>query len=75
MSEFPNYDVFLNMKIVLSLQTVTVQMLKKCYIMRHFIWVFTGLPFIEQEMSQTRDECPQTNWSSIRHICEKLAVI
>ena len=22
----------------------------------------------EQEMSQTRDECPQRNWSSIRHI-------
>ena len=23
---------------------------------------------IKQEMSQTRDECPQRNWSSIRHI-------
>ena len=23
---------------------------------------------LEQEMSQTRDECPQRNWSSIRHI-------
>ena len=23
---------------------------------------------IQQEMSQTRDECPQRNWSSIRHI-------
>ena len=22
----------------------------------------------EQEMSQTRDECPKRNWSSIRHI-------
>ena len=22
----------------------------------------------KQEMSQTRDECPQRNWSSIRHI-------
>ena len=22
----------------------------------------------EQEMSQTRDECPQRNWVSIRHI-------
>ena len=22
----------------------------------------------QQEMSQTRDECPQRNWSSIRHI-------
>ena len=24
--------------------------------------------FIQQEMSQTRDECPQRNWSNIRHI-------
>ena len=23
---------------------------------------------LELEMSQTRDECPQRNWSSIRHI-------
>ena len=23
---------------------------------------------LEQEMSQSRDECPQRNWSSIRHI-------
>ena len=30
---------------------------------------------MQQEMSQTRDECPQRNWSSIRHICGKLAVI
>ena len=22
----------------------------------------------QQEMSQTRDECPQRNWSSTRHI-------
>ena len=29
----------------------------------------------EQEMSQTRDECPQRNWSSIRHICGKIAII
>ena len=29
----------------------------------------------EQEMSQSRDECPQRNWSSIRHIRGKLAVI
>ena len=28
-----------------------------------------------QEMSQSRDECPQRNWSSIRHIWGKLAVI
>ena len=26
-------------------------------------------------MSQLRDECPQRNWSSIRHIRGKLAVI
>ena len=25
----------------------------------------------KQEMSQTRDECPQRNWSSIRHIWRK----
>ena len=24
--------------------------------------------YFKQEMSQTRDECPQRNWSSIRHI-------
>ena len=29
----------------------------------------------KQEMSQSRDECPQRNWSSIRHIRGKLAVI
>ena len=29
----------------------------------------------KQEMSQTRDTCPQRNWSSIRHIWGKLAVI
>ena len=29
----------------------------------------------QQEMSQKRDECPQRNWSSIRHILGKLAVI
>ena len=28
-------------------------------------WV---LSMLEQEMSQTRDECPQRNWSSTRHI-------
>ena len=28
-----------------------------------------------QKMSQSRDECPQRNWSSIRHIRGKLAVI
>ena len=26
-------------------------------------------------MSQTHDECPQRNWSSIRHILGKIAVI
>ena len=26
------------------------------------------VPYEKQEMSQTRDECPQRNWSSIRHI-------
>ena len=34
-----------------------------------------ALLLIEQEMSQSRDECPQRNWSSIRHIRGKLAVI
>ena len=29
----------------------------------------------KQEMSQSRDECPQRNWSCIRHIRGKLAVI
>ena len=29
----------------------------------------------KQEMSQSRDECPKRNWSSIRHIRGKLAVI
>ena len=29
----------------------------------------------EQKMSQKRDECPQRNWSSIRHILGKIAVI
>ena len=29
----------------------------------------------EQEISQTRDECPHRNWSSIRHIFGKIAVI
>ena len=29
----------------------------------------------KQEMSQSRDECLQRNWSSIRHIRGKLAVI
>ena len=29
----------------------------------------------KQEMSQSRDDCPQRNRSSIRHIREKLAVI
>ena len=28
-----------------------------------------------QEMSQTRDECPQRNWSSTRHIWGKIAII
>ena len=56
-----------------------------------FIWDFRKLPFPlhlgkyffykigkindKQEMSQSRDECPQRNWSSIRHIRGKLAVI
>ena len=31
--------------------------------------------FHKQEMSQSRDECPQRNWSSIRHVRGKLAVI
>ena len=30
--------------------------------------VVQEMSFKEQEMSQTRDECPQRNWSSIRHI-------
>ena len=30
---------------------------------------------IQQEMSQTRDECPQRNWSSTRHIWGKIAII
>ena len=29
----------------------------------------------KQEMSQSRDECLQRNWSSIRHIGGKLTVI
>ena len=39
-------------------------------------WVSVKAKIInKQEMSQSRDECPQRNWSSIRHIRGKLAVI
>ena len=31
-------------------------------------WVPYNSPIKKQEMSQSRDECPQRNWSSIRHI-------
>ena len=32
-------------------------------------WKIAEVKFLrKQEMSQTRDECPQRNWSSIRHI-------
>ena len=40
-----------------------------------FLTIFLEKVYFEQEMSQSRDECPQTNWSSIRHIRGKLAVI
>ena len=36
---------------------------------------YENVNFEKQEMSQTRDECPQRNWSSIRHIWGKIAVI
>ena len=43
-----------------------------------FSTLYTTLPhnlIKEQEMSKSRDECPQKNWSSKRQIREKLAVI
>ena len=36
---------------------------------------FSAIKKQKQEMSQSRGECPQRNWSSIRHIRGKLAVI
>ena len=35
---------------------------------RQFFHFHGELSEKKQEMSQTRDECPQRNWSSIRHI-------
>ena len=45
------------------------------YSIENKIMLVSGAKKEKQEMSQSCDECPQRNWSSIRHILGKLAVI
>ena len=49
------YQAFLNK--LNKLNKTGIQMVDAIYHMK-----------LKQEMSQTREECPQRNWSSIRHI-------
>ena len=49
-SEFPNYDIFLSLKIVLTKAKTVDQM--KCHLMWHFIWVFTFCQIIRLWVSR-----------------------